>query len=76
MVHAGHGRGADICTSGLAQGLATRPAIVCGGQGLLLAGAVGVFPSQAATELVRNELQRSESMQAQQAATVVAVGSL
>ena len=36
----------------------------------------GVLPSQAAAELVRNELQPPESMQIQQTATVVTIGSL
>lgn len=36
----------------------------------------GVFPSQAAAELVRNELQLPEAMQGQQVATVVTIGSL
>ena len=36
----------------------------------------GVFPSQAAAELVRNQLQRSELTQGNQVATVVTIGSL
>ena len=53
-----------------------RPLFVLAAKADTLRVLYGVFASQAAAELVRNELQRSESMQAQQAATVVTIGSL
>lgn len=53
-----------------------RPLFVLAAKADTLRVLYGVFASQAAAELVRNELQRSESMQARQAATVVTIGSL
>ena len=53
-----------------------RPLFVLAAQADTLRVLYGVFPSQAAAERVRNQLQRSEAMQGQQLATVVAIGSL
>lgn len=53
-----------------------RPLFVLAGQADTLRVLYGVFPSQAAAELVRKQLQQSEAMPGHQAATVAAIGSL
>lgn len=53
-----------------------RPLFVLAGQADTLRVLYGVFPSQAAAELVREQLQQSEAMPGHQAATVVAIGNL
>lgn len=53
-----------------------RPLFVLAAKADTLRVLYGVFPSQAAAELVRNQLQRPELTQGNQAATVVTIGSL